>query len=124
MTDCDTMEVRLIGSIWDWVCDMAEKSTERVREWRKVNQERMRELSRKSSAAYRERNKDNLDYIERERETSRRTSARNYAKKRAEMTPEELEEYRKKTRERIAALRKKKKEEALAAQQSKENGPA
>ena len=95
--------------VWDWMIDMAEKSTERVRKWREMNQERMRELSRKSSAAYRERNKDNPEFIERERATSRRSSAKNYAKKRAEMTPEELEEYRRKTRERVARIRAAKK---------------
>lgn len=95
--------------IWEWVIDMTEKSTERVRKWRQMNQERMRELSRKSSAAYRERNKDNPEFIERERAASRRSSARNYAKKRAEMTPEELDEYRRKTRERVARIRAAKK---------------
>lgn len=109
MTDCCMMEVRLIASFWDWVVDMAEKSTERVREWRRMNQERTKELSRKSSKAYRERHKDEPEFIKRERETSRRTSARNYAKKRAEMTPEELEEYRRKTRERVARIRAAKK---------------
>ena len=100
--------------VFDWVFEMAEKSTERVRKWRAMNQERMRELSRKSSAAYRERNKDNPEYIEREREASRKTSAKNYAKKRAEMTPEELEEYRRKTRERVARIRAEKKAKAAA----------
>lgn len=95
--------------VLEWVLDMTEKSTERVRKWRAMNQERMRELSRKSSAAYRERNKDNPEFIERERATSRRSSAKNYAKKRASMTPEELEEYRRKTRERVARIRAAKK---------------
>lgn len=104
-------------NVFDWMFNMAEKSTERVRKWRAMNQERMRELSRKSSAAYRERNKDNPEFIERERESSRRTSATYYAKKRAEMTPEELEEYRRKTRERVARIRAEKK--AAAAAESK-----
>ena len=43
---------------------MAEKSTERVRQWREMNQERTRELSRKSSAAYRERHKNDPEFIE------------------------------------------------------------
>ena len=107
--------------IWEWVIDMAEKSTERVRKWRGMNQERMKELSRKSSAAYRERNKDNPEFIERERATSRRTSARNYAKKRAAMTPEELEEYRRKTRERVARIRAAKKAEKQASQEKEKS---
>ena len=102
--------------MFDWMIDMAGKSTERVRKWRAMNQERMRELSRKSSKAYRERNKDNPEFIEREREASRRTSATYYAKKRAEMTPEELEEYRRKTRERVARIRAAKKLAKQAAQ--------
>lgn len=101
-------------NVFDWMFNMAEKSTERVRKWREMNQERMRELSRKSSAAYRERNKDNPEYIERERETSRKTSAAYRKKMKETMTPEQLEEERRKNRERQARYRERQKLKAAA----------
>ena len=112
------MEVRLIGSIWDWVCEMAEKSTERVREWRKMNQERTKELNRQAALRYIEKNKDDPEFIEHRKQLNRESMRRTYAKKRAEMTPEELEEYRRKTRERVARIRAAKK---AAAQQANES---
>ena len=97
------------STLWGWVMSELKTSTERVRKWRAMNEERKKELSRKSSKAYRERHKDDPEYIKRERETSRRSSAKYDAKKRAAMTPEELEEFRRKTRERVAAIRAQKK---------------
>lgn len=95
--------------VFDWVFEMAEKSTKRVRKWRAMNQERMRELSRKSSAAYRDRHKDDPEFLEKRREQARKSAVKRYAEKRAEMTPEEIEEYRRKTRERVAKSRAAKK---------------
>lgn len=106
--------------VFDWVFEMAEKSTERVRKWRAMNQERMRELSRKSTAAYWDRNKDDPEFRERKREQNRQSMARQYAKKRAAMTPEELEEERRKVRERVAKSRAAKKAAAAAAESKPE----
>lgn len=50
------------------------------------------------------------------REIQNRSSRNVYNRKRAAMTEEELEEYRRKTRERVAAIRAKKKAEKLAQQ--------
>lgn len=106
--------------IWEWALDMTEKSTERVRKWRNMNQERMRELSRKSSAAYRDRHKDDPEFLEKHREQARRSAVKRYAEKRAEMTPEELEEHRKKKREEMRKYRAAKKA-AAAEQQANES---
>jgi hypothetical protein len=54
------------------------------------------------------------EFMERLRESNRKSTHNLYVKKRAAMTEEELEEYRKKTRERIAKYRAKKKAEKLA----------
>lgn len=85
-----------------------------------MNQERMKELSRKSSQAYWDRNKDDPEFREKRREQNRENMRRTYTKKRAEMTPEELEEYRRKTRERVARIRAEKKARAAAAAESKQ----
>lgn len=95
--------------VWDWMIDMAEKSTERVRKWRQMNQEKTKELNRQSSLRYIEKNKDDPEFVEHRRKLNRESMRRTYAKKRAEMTPEELEEYRRKTRERVARIRAAKK---------------
>ena len=50
------------------------------------------------------------------RETNRKSMKKQYAKKRAAMTEEELEEYRRVTRERVAAIRARKKAAKLAEQ--------
>lgn len=106
--------------IWEWVIDMTEKSTERVRKWRNMNQERMRELSRKSSQAYRDRHKDDPEFLEKHREQARKSAVKRYAEKRAEMTPEELEEHRKKKREEMRKYRAAKKAEAAAKEAGNE----
>ena len=106
--------------IWEWVMDMAGKSTDRVRAWSQENRERRRNMTREAMVRYRERHKNDPEYIARERETSRRTSARYYKKKAAEMTPEELEERRRKNRERMRAARAKKKAEAAAKEAGNE----
>lgn len=80
-----------------------------------MNQERRKELDRKASKAYYDRMKDDPEFMERKRDQNRAGAARSYAKKRAEMTPEELEEYRRKTRERVARIR-------AAKKAAKENG--
>ena len=95
--------------VWDWMIDMAEKSTERVRKWRQMNEERTKELNRQASLRYIEKNKDDPEFVEHRRKLNRESMRRTYAKKRAEMTPEELEEYRRKTRERVARIRAAKK---------------
>jgi len=106
--------------VFDWVFEMAEKSTERVRKWREMNQERMKELSRKSSAAYRDRHKDDPEFLKKRREQARKSAVKRYAEKRAEMTPEEIEEYRRQVRERVAKSRAAKKAAAAAAAESKQ----
>lgn len=95
--------------IWGWVIDMTEKSTERVRKWRQMNQEKTRELNRQAALRYIEKNKNDPEFIEHRKQLNRESMRRTYARKRAEMTPEELEEYRRKTRERVARIRAAKK---------------
>lgn len=106
-------------NVFDWMFNMTEKSTERVRRWIMNNPERRKEIDRKASKAYYHRMKDDPEFMEKKREQNREGAARNYAKKRAEMTPEELEEYRRKTRERVARIRAEKKARAAAAAESK-----
>ena len=107
--------------IWEWVIDMAEKSTERVRKWRGMNQERTKELSRQASLRYIDKNKDDPEFVEHRRKLNRESMRRTYAAKRAAMTPEELEEYRRKTRERVARIRAAKKAEKQASQEKEKS---
>lgn len=102
--------------MWEWVYIMAEKSTERVRKWRAMNDERKKELDRKASKAYWDRNKDDQEFRDRKREQARRSAINRYPAKRAAMTPEQLEEYRRKNRERMRARRA-----AEKVQKEKEN---
>lgn len=109
-----------IFEIVKWVKDMTKKSTEAVREWTKRNPERRKEQNRKAALKYYNNNKDDPEFRERVRENNKESMKRAYHKKRAAMTEEELEEYRRVTRERIAAIRAKKKAEKLAQQAAKE----
>ena len=96
------------------------KSTERVRKWIENHPDERREQNRDAAKRYRDRNKDNPEYLERTREHARASMKKSYAKKRAAMTEEELEEYRRKTRERVAKIRARKKAEKLAAEAEQE----
>jgi hypothetical protein len=93
---------------------MMTKSTERVKKWIENHPDERSEQNRRAALRYREKNKDNPEFMERLRETNRKSRVKRYHEKRAAMTEEELEEYRKKTRERIAKYRAKKKAEKLA----------
>jgi len=101
------------------------KSTERVKKWIENHPDERREQNRDAAKRYRDRNKDNPEYLERTREHARVSMKKSYAKKRAAMTEEELEEYRRKTRERVARIRARKKAEKLsleaAAKAAEEN---
>ena len=79
-------------------------------------------MTKEAMARYRERHKNDPEYIERERETSRKTSATYRKKMKDTMTPERLEEERRKNRERAARYRERKKMAELAAQQTAEKG--
>ena len=106
--------------IWEWVIDMAEKSTEKVYRWSQENKERRRQMTKEAMVRYRERHKNDPEYLERERATSRKTSATYRKKMKETMTPEQLEEERRKNRERQARYR----ERQAAKKAAKENGPA
>lgn len=84
--------------IWDWMIDMTEKSTKRVKEWVRNNMERRKEMNRKAAKAYYDRKKDDSEYIEKRREQKADWARKNY-KPASELTPEELEERRRKNRE-------------------------
>jgi hypothetical protein len=93
-----------------------EKSTERVRKWAMKHPDERKEQNRIAAKKYYATHKDDPEFKERKMEATRKSVKKSYAKKRAAMTEEELEEYRRKTRERIAIYRAKKKAEKLAAE--------
>ena len=105
--------------VFDWVFDMAEKSTERVRRWRAMNEDRKKEINRKAAKTYYDKNKDDPEFMNRRREQKAEWARKNYQPA-AEMTPEELEEHRRKNRERMAAYRAAKKAQAAADKEKKE----
>ena len=72
-------------------------------------------MTKEAVARYRERHKNDPEYIARERETSRKTSATYRKKMKEMMTPEQLEEERRKNRERQARYRERQKLKAAAA---------
>ena len=94
--------------------DMANKSTEAVREWTKKHPERRKEQNRKAALRYIEKNKEDPEFINHRRELNKESMKRNYHKKRAAMTEEELAEYRKKRAAEMREYRAKKKAEKLA----------
>lgn len=103
---------------------MAEKSTERVREWSKKNMDKRREQTRLAQERFRNAwmERDPEGYAEYNRRTSRESMKKRYHEKRAAMTPEELEAERAKRREQMKKYREKKKQqkEALEAEQKKQ----
>lgn len=82
--------------------------------------ERRKEQNRQAALRYVEKNKDNQEFIERRREANRKSMNKRYHEKRAAMTEEELNEFRRIERERMKAYREKKKAEKLALEAAKE----
>ena len=95
------------------------KSTERVRKWIENHPDERREQNRDAAKRYRDRNKDNPEFMERLRETNRKSRVKRYHEKRAAMTEEELEAERAKLREKMRQYRARKKAEKLALEAAK-----
>lgn len=98
------------------------KSTERVRKWIENHPDERREQNRDAAKRYRDRNKDNPEYLERTREHARASMKKSYAKKRAAMTEEELAAERERLRLKMKAYRERKKAEKLAQQETEKKG--
>lgn len=96
-----------------------EKSTERVRKWTMKHPDERKAQNRIAAKKYRDKKMKNPEYVENERERVKEAVKKSYRKKRAAMTEEELEEFRRKTRERVAKYREKKKAEKLALEATK-----
>ena len=121
LTEHGRLEVRLIASsVWDWIIEMAEKSTERVREWTKNNMERRKEINRKAAKTYYDKNKDDPEFMDKRRDQKAEWARKNY-KPTSELTPEELEARRKKNREAVKRYREAQKAKKAAAQQANES---
>lgn len=116
--------------VWDWEQDyemndeeLKEYHRQKSREWNAAHPERVKETNRKAVRKYYAKKKNDPEYMQKKREGSAKYMRDTYKKKRSEMTEEELEEYRRVTRERVRAIRAKKKAEKLALEQaSKEKG--
>jgi len=111
---------------WDWmvnIMDEIKDRTEYYAQWYQDHKEEVRPRNLEAVKKYREKKmkEDPEGFLERKRETEKKSSKKYYAKKRAEMTPEEIEERRRRNRESMRALRAKRK---LEAEQAKQNGPA
>ena len=79
-----------------------------------------KEQNRIAAKKYYATHKDDPEFKERKMEATRKSVKKSYRKKRAAMTEEELEEFRRKTRERVAKYREKKKAEKLALEATKD----
>lgn len=105
----------MVFALFDWMVDRMEKLTENMKEykrqWEAAHKEQRREQNLEAVKRYRERKmQDDPDgFREHRNAIARESMKKTYAKKRAAMTPEELEEYRRKTRERVARIRAAKK---------------
>lgn len=84
-----------------------------------MNEDRKKEINRKAAKTYYDKNKDDPEFMNRRREQKAEWARKNYQPA-AEMTPEELEEHRRKNRERMAAYRAAKKAQAAADKEKKE----
>lgn len=91
-----------------------EKSTERVRKWTMNHPDERKEQNRIAAKKYYSTHKDDPEFLERKKESTRKSVSKSYYKRRAAMTPEELEEERAKLREKMRKYREKKKAEKLA----------
>ena len=125
LTDYDRLEViPMFSEVWGWVTTfMAEfqKSTERVREWTKHNMERRKEINRKAAKTYYDKNKENPEFMDKRREQKAEWARKNY-KPVSELTPEELEEKRAKTREAVKRYRERQKLKNLQEAANEEKG--
>ena len=114
----------MFSEVWGWVTTfMAEfqKSTERVREWTKHNMERRKEINRKAAKTYYDKNKENPEFMDKRREQKAEWARKNY-KPVSELTPEELEEKRAKTREAVKRYRERQKLKKLQEAANEEKG--
>ena len=115
----------MFGELWDWMVEKMENLTENMKEykrrWEAEHKEKRRSQNLEAVRRYQEKKiqEDPEAFREYRNAASRESMKKSYAKKRAAMTPEELEEYRRKTRERVARIRAEKKARAAAAAESK-----
>lgn len=80
-----------------------------------MNEERKKEIDRKAAKTYYDKNKDDPDFINRRREQKAEWARKNY-RSTAELSPEELEERRRKNRESIKRYREAQKAKKAAAE--------
>ena len=112
----------MLREAWGWVIDMLKDGVDATKEYMaqwyqsKKSDPEFRAKRQEAVDRYRQRKteEDPEGFKEYRREIQNRSSRNVYARKRAAMTEEELEEYRRKTRERVARIRARKKAEKLA----------
>lgn len=115
-------------ALWEWeIDDMAmseeeykEYHRQKSREWNAAHPERVKETNRKAVRKYYAKMRNDPEYVQKRRDANAENMRNSYNKKRSEMTEEELEEYRRVTRERVRAIRARKKAEKLQQEQGQE----
>ena len=109
--------------LFEWVFEIMKDRKEYLSRLYQEQKVERREKNLEAVKRYNEREmkKDPEGFKERKREINKVAAKKYYEKKRANMTPEELEEIRRKNRERVAAIRAKKKLEKLNAEKSEKS---
>ena len=103
--------------------ELKEKQAKAANEWRKAHPEQRKEINKRASQKYREKQlAENPDeYLEKRRKSARESMKRNYKAKREAMTEEQLERRRAQIREAVRKKREKEKAAKAAAQQNKQD---
>ena len=100
---------------------LTENMKEYKRQWEAEHKEQRRSQNLEAVKRYQERKmqEDPEGFREYRNAAARKSMKKSYAKKRAEMTWEELEDYRRKTRERVARIRAEKKAKVAETENEK-----
>lgn len=96
----------MVIDVYEWLVD-----AESAKRWIELDPEVRRKQVREAVRRYAERNKDNPEYKQRRLEQNRKSMKKQYRKRRANMTEEELDVHRAKTREAVRRYRARKKAE-------------
>lgn len=113
----------IISEMWEWMVAFVTDRSEYYSKWYQEHKENVKGRNLEAVRRYQEKkiNEDPDGYLEKKREVGKKASKKYYAKKRSEMTPEEIEERRRITREKMREIRARRK---LEHEQAQQNGPA
>lgn len=119
----------MFGELWDWMVEKMENLTENMKEykrrWEAEHKEKRRSQNLEAVKRYQEklRSEDEEGFKAKHNEIAKASAKKRYAEKKAQMTPEELEEQRRKNAEKMRKYREKKRLQAQQLTAAAESKP-